>query len=75
ATSGSVEQKHPERVSEERRPARWSPGADVLHVVHGPGWVWGSGLGRVTVRFETAETGVGPVRTFSLDDPDLDLVR
>jgi DNA polymerase IV len=23
------------------------------------------------VRFETAETGPGPVRTFSVDDPDL----
>jgi DNA polymerase-4 len=39
--------------------------------VLGPGWVWGSGLGRVTVRFETAETGPGPVRTFGSDDPDL----
>jgi DNA polymerase-4 len=49
----------------------WSPGMDVRHVVHGPGWVWGSGIGRVTVRFETAETGPGPVRTFRADDPDL----
>lgn len=47
------------------------PGVDVEHAVHGRGWVWGSGLGRVTVRFETAETGPGPVRTFSIDDPDL----
>lgn len=52
-------------------PRTWSPGADVVHAVHGPGWVWGSGLGRVTVRFETAETPAGPVRTFLLDDPDL----
>ncbi|MFX4270820.1 DNA polymerase IV [Propionibacteriaceae bacterium Y1685] len=73
-TSGSDEQKHPERVSEERRPAAWTPGADVTHNAYGPGWVWGSGLGRVTVRFETAETGVGPVRTFALDDPDLALM-
>jgi DNA polymerase IV len=36
--------------------------------------VWGSGLGRVTVRFETAETGPGPVRTFAADDPDLSAV-
>jgi DNA polymerase IV len=33
--------------------------------------VWGSGLGRVTVRFETAETGPGPVQTFPDDDPSL----
>jgi DNA polymerase-4 len=46
----------------------WMPGADVLHEQFGPGWVWGSGLGRVTVRFETAETGPGPIRTFSIDD-------
>ena len=47
------------------------PGADVVHAEHGPGWVWGAGLGRVTVRFETAATGPGPVRTFAVDDPDL----
>jgi DNA polymerase-4 len=44
---------------------------DVEHAEHGPGWVWGSGSGRVTVRFETAETPPGPVRTFRTDDPDL----
>jgi len=49
----------------------WRPGADVEHDDHGPGWVWGSGLGRVTVRFETRETPPGPVRTFSVDDPAL----
>ncbi len=49
----------------------WQPGMDVVHVEHGPGWVWGSGVGRVTVRFETAETGPGPVRTFRTDDPSL----
>ncbi len=49
----------------------WAPGMDVEHREHGPGWVWGSGLGRVTVRFETAETPPGPVRTFAADDPDL----
>jgi DNA polymerase-4 len=51
-----------------RRPG-WHPGMDVLHAEHGPGWVWGSGVGRVTVRFETADTGPGPVRTFFADDP------
>ncbi len=50
---------------------RWAPGADVVHAAQGPGWVWGSGLGRVTVRFETRETAPGPVRTFAEDDPDL----
>lgn len=53
------------------RRRRWAPGADVVHSVHGPGWVWGSGLGRVTVRFETARTPPGPVHTFSAEDPDL----
>ena len=56
-----------------RRPITWMPGVDVVHDDLGPGWVWGSGLGRVTIRFETAETGVGPVRTFRLDDPALHL--
>jgi DNA polymerase-4 len=49
----------------------WHPGMDVVHAEHGQGWVWGSGVGRVTVRFETAETGPGPVRTFRADDPAL----
>ena len=51
------------------------PGQDVLHAVHGPGWVWGSGRGRVTVRFETADTPPGPVRTFSVDDRDLSVYQ
>jgi DNA polymerase IV len=54
-----------------RRRDRWVPGMDVVHAAHGPGWVWGAGLGRVTVRFETAETGPGPVRTFAADDDAL----
>jgi DNA polymerase-4 len=54
-----------------RRPAGWLPGSDVVHERHGAGWVWGSGLGRVTVRFETAASGPGPVRTFADDDPEL----
>ena len=37
----------------------------------GRGWVWGSGRGVVTVRFETAETDPGPVRSYPIDDPDL----
>src|SRR4051812_47649569 len=47
------------------------PGQDVTHPDHGRGWVWGSGRGRVTVRFETAEAPPGPVRTFAVDDPAL----
>jgi len=50
-------------------PPQWHPGQDVHHDVHGDGWVWGSGLGRVTVRFETAATPPGPIHTFSVDDP------
>ena len=49
----------------------WAPGMDVEHVEHGRGWVWGSGRGVVTVRFETASTPPGPVRSFKADDPDL----
>jgi DNA polymerase-4 len=55
----------------DRRERGWVPGADIVHDEVGPGWVWGSGHGVITVRFETAETGPGPVRNFSLDDPAL----
>ncbi len=51
---------------------RYPPGADVVHTEHGPGWVWGSGRDRVTVRFESAATAPGPVRTFDLGDPALE---
>lgn len=53
-----------------RRPG-WLPGADVWHDTYGPGWVWGAGRGRVTVRFETRDTPAGPVRTFAVNDPAL----
>jgi len=49
----------------------WAPGMDVEHAEMGRGWVWGSGRGVVTVRFETAETPPGPVRSYRIDDPDL----
>ena len=49
----------------------WRPGQDVRHDEHGAGWVWGTGLGRVTVRFEGPTTGPGPVRTFRTDDAHL----
>jgi DNA polymerase-4 len=53
----------------------WVPGMDVVHTELGRGWVWGSGRGIVTVRFETAETPPGPVRSLPLDDPALSAWR
>ncbi|MDT0265740.1 DNA polymerase IV [Streptomyces sp. DSM 44915] len=51
---------------------RWLPGLDVTHERFGPGWVQGSGVGRVTVRFERPEdVRPGRVRTFPVDDPEL----
>jgi len=50
----------------------YQPGEDVTHDTWGAGWVWGSGHGWVTVRFETAlSEKPGPVRAFRLDDPAL----
>ena len=64
-----------DRTFADRFPGRadpgWRPGEDVEHDSHGRGWVWGSGRGRVTVRFETAESGPGPVHTFASDDERL----
>lgn len=61
--------------AEEHRPTpterRWPAGHDVRHAQLGHGWVQGSGLGRVTVRFETPYSPVGRVRTFPVDDPEL----
>ncbi|MGW0550384.1 DNA polymerase IV [Streptomyces altiplanensis] len=50
---------------------RWLAGQDVRHAVYGAGWVQGSGVGRVTVRFEEPTSAPGRVRTFKVDDPDL----
>jgi DNA polymerase-4 len=61
----------PAAIDRVTRGRSWAPGMDVVHAAHGEGWVWGSGRGRVTVRFETARTPPGPVRTFAADDPDL----
>ncbi|HSE72792.1 MAG TPA: DNA polymerase IV [Nocardioidaceae bacterium] len=66
-----VEPMAEEAVERITRGRQWAPGMDVTHVEHGPGWVWGSGRGRVTVRFETADSAPGPVRTFRSDDPAL----
>ena len=65
---------HARAEPEPAGPPIWRPGADVVHDDHGRGWVWGAGLGRVTVRFETRDTPPGPVRTFAIDDPALRLV-
>jgi len=61
----------PSPVGEELAPAGWRPGQDARHDEHGTGWVWGSGRGRVTVRFEGPATPPGPVFTFPVDDPAL----
>jgi DNA polymerase-4 len=68
------EDPEPEPVVELPDPVReraWVPGMDVVHEEHGRGWVWGSGRGIVTVRFETADTPPGPVRSLPADDPAL----
>jgi DNA polymerase IV len=57
------------------RQRAWAPGSDVVHATLGPGWVWGSGRGVVTVRFETRESPAGPVRSFPVDDPELSPTR
>ncbi|KQV13462.1 MULTISPECIES: DNA polymerase IV [unclassified Kitasatospora] len=59
----------PAPVVEETR--HWRPGQDATHAQLGPGWVQGSGVGRVTVRFETPQSEIGRVRTFAVDDPEL----
>ncbi|MEU1040111.1 DNA polymerase IV [Streptomyces sp. NPDC005907] len=63
-----------EAAGEPVRPAerRWPAGHDVRHAQYGHGWVQGSGLGRVTVRFETPYSPPGRVRTFRTDDPALE---
>ncbi|MGY1844501.1 DNA polymerase IV [Modestobacter sp. SYSU DS0875] len=68
-----VVEQAPEPEPVEHRPAAvtWYPGQDVVHAGLGAGWVWGSGLNRVTVRFEGPRTAPGPVRTLAADDPDL----
>ncbi|QPP10062.1 DNA polymerase IV [Streptomyces bathyalis] len=75
-TAGHLGEEHgPAAVPEEPEvPAhrRWVPGRDVRHAELGLGWVQGSGLGRVTVRFEDPGSVPGRVRTYSVDDPALE---
>ncbi|WP_371774312.1 DNA polymerase IV [Streptomyces sp. NBC_01438] len=69
---GRPEPGEPEQESAEQLAARrWPAGHDVRHDAHGHGWVQGSGVGRVTVRFEEPESAPGRVRTFRIDDPEL----
>ncbi|MFF3462897.1 DNA polymerase IV [Streptomyces sp. NPDC002619] len=70
----SAEEAVAEPVAEEaaRAERRWPSGHDVRHTEYGHGWVQGSGLGRVTVRFETPDSEPGRVRTFRVDDPALE---
>ncbi|MEU7430311.1 DNA polymerase IV [Streptomyces sioyaensis] len=61
----------PGQEAEEELPRRWHPGLDVVHDEYGAGWVQGSGVGRVTIRFETPWSAPGRVRTFAVEDPAL----
>ncbi|WP_392507891.1 DNA polymerase IV [Naumannella halotolerans] len=77
ADASAVDETDTQTTSWEETPRRrvptLQPGADVRHTHYGQGWVWGTGLGRVTVRFETVDT-VGPIKTFAIDDPELELL-
>jgi DNA polymerase-4 len=71
----TVEEAADDTPAEEREVAvgrRWVAGHDVRHAEYGHGWVQGSGLGRVTVRFETPDSEPGRVRTFRVEDPALE---
>ncbi|MFE1755225.1 DNA polymerase IV [Streptomyces anandii] len=72
---GHLEEPSDEPSEERPDPAaerRWPAGHDVRHAEYGHGWVQGSGLGRVTVRFETPDSGPGRIRTFRVEDPALE---
>lgn len=58
-------------TAEQPAARRWPAGHDVRHDTYGHGWVQGSGVGRVTVRFEEPQSAPGRVRTFRIDDPEL----
>ncbi|MFF5900751.1 DNA polymerase IV [Streptomyces argenteolus] len=61
-----------EQGAEQPAARRWAAGHDVRHETYGHGWVQGSGVGRVTVRFEEPWSPPGRVRTFRIDDPQLE---
>lgn len=79
--AAAADEETPQTAGEEpERPAaaveaparRWLPGLDVRHAEFGAGWIQGSGVGRVTVRFEQPWSEPGRVRTFAVDDPALE---
>ncbi|MFE5137186.1 DNA polymerase IV [Streptomyces fagopyri] len=80
AEEETAAQEHPDEAAAEDPAAeqvtaaerRWPAGHDVHHAEYGHGWVQGSGLGRVTVRFETPDSQPGRVRTFRTDDAALE---
>ncbi|MGW2545423.1 DNA polymerase IV, partial [Kitasatospora sp. NPDC001574] len=57
--AGADEEAEADRAEAAPAVRRWLPGQDVHHAEFGPGWVQGSGVGRVTVRFETPWSGPG----------------
>ncbi|MFF2331748.1 MULTISPECIES: DNA polymerase IV [unclassified Streptomyces] len=65
------EREDPQETAERLAARRWPAGHDVRHDTYGNGWVQGSGVGRVTVRFEEPGSAPGRVRTFRIDDPEL----
>ncbi|GAB2939631.1 DNA polymerase IV [Streptomyces sundarbansensis] len=72
AAEGGAEETVPEPAAdgtEQLAARRWPAGHDVHHEEHGHGWVQGSGIGRVTVRFEKPWSAPGRVLTFRTDDP------
>lgn len=68
---GEGEAEPAAEAAEQLAARRWPAGHDVRHETHGHGWVQGSGVGRVTVRFEEPGSAPGRVRTFRVDDPAL----
>ncbi|MFJ7193784.1 DNA polymerase IV [Streptomyces bacillaris] len=70
-TEGTGPAEEEPESAEQLAARRWPAGHDVHHAAHGHGWVQGSGVGRVTVRFEEPGGPVGRVRTFRIDDPEL----
>ncbi len=71
----AAEEPVPEVVTPTLARSSWAPGMDVVHEQMGRGWVWGAGRGVVTVRFETAQTSPGPVRSYAADCPELSVWR
>jgi len=58
----------PEPEDDDARGRRWYPGADVVHDLHGAGWVERVEQDAVVVRFETPDGPPGPVRRLPAAD-------